>query len=178
MYLPVRRAGAGRAGAAAVACAAAIAASATVAAQQRTPELVVGGARAASGVHALAAGFSPDPFEVAVHPQGTLHVPPMQLGPGCRGWVSAEPDAIVRLSGAIAFVRLFARSRSNVTLVVRDPSGRWYCNDDVMPGRDTNPMVDVYQPRPGQYDVWVGGPANGERADGTLHVTSQRTQRP
>lgn len=147
-------------------------------AQTPPPRLATGGTSARSGVHPLRAGFAPDPFELAVRPGGSLHVAPMRLGAGCRGYVAAQPDVIVRFSGALPLLRFFARSATDLTLVVGDPSGRFLCNDDAIPGRNTSPMVDVHSPRPGQYDVWIGTHAAGEEVAATLYVTGQRTQRP
>jgi hypothetical protein len=146
---------------------------------QEGPRLAPGGSHAARGVHSLHAGFTPDPFAIALQPVGALHITAMRLGPGCRGFTTAaEPDVIVRFSGAAPFLRFFVRSHADVTLVVHDPAGRYLCNDDVIPGRDLRPMVDVYQPRAGQYDVWVGTYAAGERADATLFITQMRSHRP
>lgn len=141
--------------------------------------LVVGGSRAREGVHEVRAGFSPDPFPITVRPTGAIALDPMRLGPGCRGFVSApEPDVIVRYSGTSSFLRFFARSSSDLALIVHDPRGRFLCNDDVVPGRDRRPMVDVFQPRAGAYEVWIATAEAGERPDATLFVTVHRDQRP
>jgi hypothetical protein len=142
--------------------------------------LVVGGNDAGAGIHALAAGFTPDPFSIAVRALGVLHAPDLRLGPGCRGYLSGRPDLILRWSGAASFLRIFARAAAgtDVTLVVNDPTGRFYCNDDVVPGRDTNPMVDIYQPRAGQYDIWVGAHAPNVQVEASVFVSELRTQRP
>lgn len=180
-YHPVSRRLPGLGSGLAVLCAAAAALSASAFAQSAPSQLTVGGSAARSGVHALAPGFTPDPFEIAVRPHGTLHVADLRLGAGCRGYVGAQPDAILRLSGASPFLRLFVRASgagSDLTLVVRDPGGRFLCNDDAIPGRNTSPMVDLYQPRPGQYDVWIGTHVTGHQAAGTLYATTLRAQRP
>lgn len=140
--------------------------------------LVLGGGHASAGVHSLRAGFTPDPFSISVRPVGSLRAQDMRLGPGCRGFVAAQPDVIVRFSGAASFLRFFARSSEDVTMIVNDPTGRFLCNDDVSPGRDTDPMVDVYQPRGGQYDVWIGTHAPEARPSVTFFVTEVRTQQP
>lgn len=140
--------------------------------------LVLAGTSASSGIHPLRAGGTPDPFSIPVRPAGSLRAQDLRLGAGCRGFITTEPDAIVRFTGAAPFLRFFARSSDDVTLLVHDPAGRFRCNDDVMPGRNTNPMVDVYQPRAGQYDVWVGTRAPEARPGVTLFVTQSRDQQP
>lgn len=140
--------------------------------------LVLAGSSAIAGIHPLRAGGTPDPFSIAVRPVGALRAQDLRLGPGCRGFVTAQPDLIVRFSGATGLLRFFARSTEDVTLLVHDPSGRLRCNDDVLPGRSTNPMVDVYQPRPGQYDVWVGTRAPDARPSVTVFVTQSRDLQP
>ncbi|AKF10172.1 hypothetical protein DB32_007321 [Sandaracinus amylolyticus] len=129
-------------------------------------------------MHPLRAQFTPDPFSVAAHPGGPIHVADLRLGAGCRGYVAAEPDAIVRFSGSAPLLRFFVRATTDVTLVIADPGGRFLCNDDAVPGRTTNAVVDVFAPRPGQYDVWIGAHAAGTTIDATLFVTSSRDQRP
>lgn len=177
----MRRIRSGLMASAALACALAAvlgAGPARSASAQDAPQLTRGGSRARSGVHPLSGGFRPDPFQTAARAGGSIHVPDLRLGAGCRGYVGAQPDVIVRFSGSAPLLRFFVRATSDVTLVVGDPGGRYLCNDDVVPGRTTNPMVDVYAPRPGQYDVWIGTPAAGQSADATLFVTSSRDQRP
>jgi hypothetical protein len=184
MYSTVKRvigaAGSGLAILAIVAVALAPGAPRRAAAQPRAGggRLTVGGTTAGSGVHPLRAGFSPDPFSVPVHATGAVDVTGLRLGAGCRGFASVRPDVIIRFAGAAGFLRIFARSTTDVALLVNDPSGRFRCNDDVMPGRDTNPMVDVYAPRAGQYDVWIGTPTARATVDATLFVTASRDQRP
>lgn len=150
--------------------------AAPTASAQGAPRLVVGGSSARAGVHSLAATFAPDPFQLAMRVRGALHVADMRIGAGCRGYVSEQPDAILRLSGAAPFLRLFVRSDGDATLVVREPGGRFLCNDDASPGRNRNPMVDVYTPRPGQYDVWIGTHAADQELAATLFVTRGRTE--
>lgn len=162
--------------------AAALLGAAWVTASPRThaqaARLVLAGSSATSGIHPLRAGGTPDPFSIPVRPAGSLRAEDLRLGPGCRGFIAAQPDAIVRFTGAAPFLRFFARSGDDVTLLVHDPNGRLRCNDDVLPGRNTNPMVDVYQPRAGQYDVWVGTRTPDARPTVTLFVTQSRDQQP
>lgn len=140
--------------------------------------LVVSGPNARAGIHSLSASFTPDPFQLPLRTHGALHVAPMRIGAGCRGYTDAQPSAIIRFSGAGSFLRFFVRSETDVTLIVHDPNGRFFCNDDAVPGRNHQPMVDLYQPRSGQYDVWVGTHEPNQEVPATLFVSAQRTERP
>lgn len=139
--------------------------------------LVVGGDAQNFGRHDLTGSFMPDPLTVRLRSGGNLDVPSMNLGPDCRGFVTAEPDVIIRYTDPARFLRFFVRSTAgDTTLVVRTPDGRWLCNDDA--GGGVNPMVDVNRPPAGQYDVWVGSYRADQMLESTLYVTEMRTRRP
>ena len=141
--------------------------------------LVTGGRTPRSGIHALAAGFTPDPFHVPLSVGGTVAADGLRLGAGCRGFLDRQPDVVIDWTGRTTFLRFFVRgSGGDLTLLVNDASGRWHCNDDTAPGTDLRPMVDVYSPAPGQYDVWIGTHVSGARASAELFVTELRTERP
>lgn len=140
--------------------------------------LLVGGSRANFGVVRLAPGFVPDPHRVAVVSGGALNARAMGLGPGCVGWVTAQPDLIVRLTGPSANLRVYAIAADggDITLLVNANRGTWRCNDDSFGG--TNPSVDLGGAAAGQYDVWVGSFRQGATARATLHITELATNHP
>ena len=141
--------------------------------------LHTGGSRAAAGVHVLGAGFVPDPFELAIaHEVGPIDALRATRTSTCRGFARAEPSAIVRYAGPSSFLRLYARASSaDVSLVVNDAAGRWHCGTDVSPD-EPSPMIDIYDPPSGQYDVWITGAQRGGRIEARLFVTEMRAQRP
>jgi hypothetical protein len=130
-----------------------------------------------TGRHALAAGFTPTPFSIAVQAGGSVAVEPLHLGPGCRGLVDRQPDYIVDWTGRTTQLRFFVRSAADLTLVVQDPAGRFRCNDDVTPGSELSPMVDVFMAPAGAYAVWIGTKTPGAVA-AHLFVTEDRAVRP
>lgn len=140
--------------------------------------LQIGGRRANFGVHALRAGFMPDPKTVPVVSGGGIDARGLGLGPGCVGFVTAQPDAIVRLSGQSANLRLYAVAQdgTDITLLVNTATGGWRCNDDSFGG--TNPTVDLGTAQPGQYDVWVGSYRQGTTARATLYITELSSNHP
>lgn len=140
--------------------------------------LLVGGTRANFGVQRLDPGFVPDPRRVAVVSGGALNARALGLGPGCVGWVTAQPDVIVRLTGPSANLRLYAVAAdgTDITLLVNANRVAWRCNDDSFGG--TNPSVDLGNAAAGQYDVWVGSFREGTTARATLHITELATNHP
>ncbi len=140
--------------------------------------LLVGGSRANFGVQRLAPGFVPDLRRVAVVSGGALNARAMGLGPGCVGWVTAQPDLIVRLTGPSANLRFYAVAAdgTDITLLVNANRTVWRCNDDSFGG--TNPSVDLGNAAAGQYDVWVGSFRQGTTARATLHITELAANHP
>ncbi|MFO0628625.1 MAG: hypothetical protein U0325_23830 [Polyangiales bacterium] len=138
----------------------------------------MGGSRANFGVQRLEPGFVPDPRRVAVVSGGALNARALGLGPGCVGWVTAQPDVIVRLTGPSANLRFYALAAdgTDITLLVNANRSAWRCNDDSFGG--TNPSVDLGNAAAGQYDIWVGSFREGTTARATLHITELATNHP
>lgn len=161
-----------------VACTAFLGAAIAPAAQlaaQGSP-LRIGGQSANFGVFGLNGGFLPDPATYNVVSGGTLDASRMGLAPNCRGFVTAQPDVILRYANPRSFLRLYVRAQGDTTLVVNDPSGRWYCSDDE--GGSLNPMLDFNRPQGGQYDIWVGSYRSGENIRGQFFATELSGNRP
>ena len=142
--------------------------------------LTIGGQRANFGSHQLRGGFTPDPKVIHVVSGGNLDTSTMNLGNGCRGWATAQPDVIVRYNGRspTGILRFYVRpdnAGADTTLLVNDAGGNWYCNDD---SAGLNPMVTVNNPRAGQYDVWIGSYRSGEQLAGNLHITELSSNTP
>lgn len=140
--------------------------------------LQIGGRSANYGTHSLRAGFVPDPRRINVVSGGGIDARTLGLGPGCVGWVTARPDAIVRLTGNSPNLRMYAIASdgTDVTLLVNTAGGQWRCNDDSFGG--TNPTVELANATPGQYDVWVGSYRRGQQARAVLHITELANNHP
>ncbi len=142
---------------------------------QRSP-LITAGNRANFGAITLQGGFMPDPHMHAVVSGGSIDVSPFTLAPGCRGFVTAQPDVIFHYNGPASFLRFFVRAAGDTTLVINDGAGHWHCDDDS--GGGTNPMVSLSAPPGGQYDIWVGSYRSGEQIRGELGITELSSARP
>jgi len=124
------------------------------------------------GTLTLQAGFLPDPAAVAVTSGGSVDVA-AYLGGSCVGYAAPAPDVRLNWSGASRELRIFfeaAAAGRDTTLIVNDPTGAWHCSDDAS-SSTLNPLIVLPQPRPGQYDIWVGSYSAGDSVAGTLYIT-------
>ncbi len=95
----------------------------------------------------LAAGFTPDPFNVQVVAGGNINAR-QSLGSACAGYISENPDFDLYWTAGSTGLPLVisADSATDTTLVVRTPNGQWLCEDDggvhgMTPGmRSDNPQ--------------------------------------
>ena len=158
-----------------IACAA-LAAMLAPASDGSAQVLRIGGASANFGLHSLIGGFLPDPAQYNVVSGGNIDASGLGLAPNCRGYVTAQPDVIVRYENPASFLRFFVRAPGDTTLVINDGAGHWWCSDDE--GGSLNPMIDMTRPARGQYDVWIGSYRSGETIRGTLYVTELSGNRP
>ncbi len=130
------------------------------------------------GIAAGAAGFSPDPFRVqAVTGGGEVNAVTRNLGADCFGQISVQPD--FRFSAlsdfeALRFIFVADVVTADAALIVRDPNGDFWCNNDSFGVR--HPTVTIEQAPPGDYNVWVG--SLSARLMGDLYVTTRRDVTP
>jgi hypothetical protein len=118
------------------------------------------------GVVPLHAGFSPDPRVVSGTALGEL--PARSIHRRCKGWISAAPDYLLDTDTAFFQLHVLARSRSDVTLVVRKPDGSVVCNDDRK--GTTDPMIRSDFPI-GTTQIWVGVKTEGATATYSLGLS-------
>ena len=94
------------------------------------------------------------------------------VGPNCRGFISTASDFTLNLTtlaggpGLLPLV-ITTQSASDTTLVVYDPFGNWYCDDDGGPG--LNARIQLNNPAQGAYKIWVGSYGGGN-SNATLRI--------
>lgn len=94
------------------------------------------------------------------------------VGSNCRGFISTASDYTVNFStfvggpGLLPLV-ITTNAASDTTLVVYDPNGNWFCDDDGGPG--FNARVQINSPAPGPYKIWVGSYGGGN-SPATLRI--------
>jgi len=114
----------------------------------------------------LDSGFTPDPYRIDLVAGGTYDA--SNLGGYCVGKISAAPDLQVTYDSSFLPLVIRTRSRSDTTLVVNGPDGRWYCDDDT--GGNSDAEVRFNSPQSGVYDIWVGTYGD-DTASTTLSIT-------
>jgi S1-C subfamily serine protease len=121
----------------------------------------------------LAANFEPDPHVTEVRAGGSDLAE--TLAQGCVGYVNAvQPDYGITYSAGQYALGLFVEGTEDSTLVVEDPNGRWYCNDDFSSDSGHNPGVVLDDPVDGFYRIWVGTYAEGDLGQAMNLIVTER----
>jgi len=122
----------------------------------------------------LASGFTPDPFTryLSTNIFGGFEVDDVS---DCAGFVSPTPDFRLQWSGTSG-LRFYFVGDTDTVMLINDPSGNYYCNDDSFDTLD--PTISFSRSGSGQYDVWIGTYEDGGNVNGTLYVTEIFTQHP
>lgn len=140
-------------------------------------QLIVGQSQSNYGAYQIATGFLPDPVQISLVSGGaggnrvqvsSEPISPVNSG-NCRGEVTMQPDVIVNVTQPGQFLRFFTMAQGDTTLVINDGRGNWWCSDD--DGGNLNAMIDMANPVPGQYDVWVGSYSSGTNLQAVLGIT-------
>jgi hypothetical protein len=133
------------------------------------------------GTYQLQAGFSNDPYPIDMIAGGDIDA--SYLGGGCSGMVTAAPDVRVIYDGTspTGLLRFYFQGSGDATLIVNDPQGTFWCNDDYS-ANTVDPGVDLINVTgtlgEDQFDVWVGSYIPDEAVIGTLYVTELNSNHP
>jgi hypothetical protein len=122
---------------------------------------------AAYGNVRLNSGFQPDPYQVNITSGGYFRASSVRSG--CAGWVAAAPDYQLTYSAGSLPLIFSAASNSDTTMLINDPNGNWYCDDDG--GDGLNPELNFSNPSSGVYDIWIGSYSEGDSATATLSIS-------
>ncbi|MFN8379601.1 MAG: hypothetical protein U0452_13115 [Anaerolineae bacterium] len=109
----------------------------------------------------------PDPFIMTVQAGGDVDASSANVGEGCVGQVTSNPDIVFDFNGGP--LRAFFASDGDTTLIVHQPDGTYVCNDD---SAGVNPMVDIPNGAAGTYALWIGTFSSGSFQSGYVVVTS------
>jgi|SRR5690554_799928 len=114
--------------------------------------------------------FTPDPVHVSVAAGGRVNARELGFHPGCSGFFNPEAPHIKLhyLASSIA-MQVYVSSAADTTLIIRDPNGQWFCDDDSLA---KNPAVRFATPKSGVYSIWVGA-FGGGRPQAEVFVTEK-----
>ncbi len=120
-----------------------------------------GGGSAPAPIQIAGPGFTPDPTTATGLAGGVQQASALAAsdanGNPCLGNVPLTAQHTVHVGAAIPLLRVLVSGTQDSTLVVRGPTGTFYCNDDSGdPGNSLNPVVDIANAAPGDYAVYVG----------------------
>jgi hypothetical protein len=114
--------------------------------------LSLGGGTANFGVRELrAARPGQVRIDTSVRTGGTLSVRGLNLNERCVGWVTHEPDSILRVMTPTPALRVWVESARDTTLVINTHEGRWRCDDDS--AGNANPQVLLDEAGVGQHEI-------------------------
>lgn len=118
------------------------------------------------GIVKLQTGLVPEPFTKELMAGG----PNETRDGGVRAFISKEPELIFHYTAGKLPLTVHAESRSDTTLLIRTPDGKWVANDDG-PGRGLNPLIRFDRPLSGRYVIWVGTYGSVNRVPAVLKIS-------
>ncbi len=121
------------------------------------------------GTASLRAGFRPDPYQVYIISGGSVNVDNFLDGTYCLGYATAAPDFELTWSGDASRLEFEFDGDGDTVMVINDPLGGWYCDDDNGDGVD--PRIVFNNPQTGAYDVWIASYSAGDSIGGTLFIS-------
>lgn len=125
-------------------------------------------ATATYGGHDLDQRSLAEDFETYIYAGGNRDV--SYLGGECVGQAAAEPDFqfdVKEPLGEMLVAFAADTEGDDAVLILNDPSGNWYCNDDAY-DESMNPALLMDLSETGTYRVWVGSYQSGAVFGGTL----------
>ncbi|MCB1508355.1 MAG: hypothetical protein KDI98_06270 [Hyphomicrobiaceae bacterium] len=114
--------------------------------------------RPSQGVYSLVAGFQPDPQYVNIRAGGRINLGNCGHLPGF-GFVARSPDFSLNYTAGGYALTFLTRSSVDTVLLINDPSGRWYFDDDSGASIGAGGLaaaIKFNNPQSGRYDVWIG----------------------
>jgi hypothetical protein len=130
-------------------------------------------ARPNYGTVELRTGFEPDPHVTQVQSGGNLDA--SRIASNCAGFITSAPDLRLVFDAGTLPLIISVASRSDTTLVVNGPDGRWYCDDDGG-ANGLNPALRFNHPVSGRYEIWVGTYGHAALQDARLNISELTSQ--
>lgn len=126
------------------------------------------------GTIELVVGFTPDPQVFDLQAGGSDDASVITGSEeGCRGYINfSKPDYNLVYQSGTYSLGIYAEAAVDTTMVVIDPAGYWYCNDDFSGVSSRNPGLVFSSPASGIYKIWIGVySASDNGAAAQLHIS-------
>jgi heat shock protein HslJ len=97
----------------------------------------------------------------------------LPLGPGCSGFIPTRPDVVVdwEKQPDVKSLRFFLLTLGDPSMVMVTPSGKVICSDDLNP-LVLDPYIEIKDPEPGRYTLFLGTYEGDAAYPGFLVVTT------
>ncbi len=117
----------------------------------------------------LKQGFEPDPYRANIVAGGDQSL--QSCGFSDIGWVAVAPDfdLYYEVGSGNYTLTIAVESTVDTILLVNDPDGTWYYDDDG--GIGEGARIRIANPKTGLYDIWIGTYASGNNTNGVLVIT-------
>ncbi len=96
----------------------------------------------------------------------------------CGGMIGEQPDYIIDVPADIAALRIMFEAEQDTSLVAVHAEAGSFCADDRTETLNANPVLDLEEPAPGLYAIYVGRFQADEPVTGTLTITTDPTIEP
>ncbi len=96
----------------------------------------------------------------------------------CGGMIGDIPDFVVDVPQGVPALRILFEAEQDTSLVVVHSEAGSFCADDSADANNANPVLDITEPVPGYYGIYVGRFSEDEPITGTLTVTTDPTLEP
>jgi len=124
--------------------------------------------------------FTPDPYVLEILAGGSVDLSRSRvsgLPRSVTGFIANAPDLdfYYETSGAMDLTIRVRGYGEDTVLLINDPDGRWYFNDDhdgdFADGDWLDPSITFRRPKSGLYSIWVGTFSNSDFIEVDLEIT-------
>lgn len=127
-----------------------------------------------NGSISLSGGFSPDPSVISVRAGGSFEA--NNASSSCNGYITDAPTYSLSFEPGSLGLGIYVNSDVDTTLLVNDPSGDWFCNDDHDELNNLNSGLYFSDPESGRYDIWVGVYSEGSANSNAMLAISEYSE--
>jgi hypothetical protein len=129
---------------------------------------------ALNGSTTLSGGFTPDPTVIGLTAGGREYA--SNADSSCTGWISDAPSYSLNFEPGSLGLGFYTSAGFDTTILINDPSGNWFCNDDHGNLENLNAGYYFDNPQSGRYDIWIGVYAEGNISNNVFLAISEYSE--